>query len=97
MPLARFALSLGLNCSRLSFNVHRKEAHVLQQSFNPLADKSFSRLAAIVHLASLLADTPNATVAALETPLQDVVAALMLDANWMHHKFPPSDSFIAIH
>jgi HD-like signal output (HDOD) protein len=31
----------------------------LQQSFEPLAQKPFSRLAAIIHLADLLADTPT--------------------------------------
>lgn len=79
------------------WNFPAEIVQALQQSFNPLADKNFSRLAAIVHLASLLADTPNATAAALEALPQDVVAALMLDAQWMHDKFPPSDSFLAIH
>ncbi len=79
------------------WNFPAEIVQALQQSFNPLVDKNFSRLAAIVHLASLLADTPNATVAALEALPQDVVAALMLDAKWMHDKFPPSDSFLAIH
>lgn len=68
----------------------------LQQSFDPLADKNFSRLAAIVHLSSLLADTPQATVEALDTLPQDVVAALMLDPAWLQAKFPPADSFISL-
>jgi HD-like signal output (HDOD) protein len=69
----------------------------LQQSFDPLAEKSLSRLAAIVHLASLLADTPNASVASLETLPPDVVTALRLDAQWMQAKFPAAGSFVAIH
>lgn len=68
----------------------------LQQSFDPLADKNFSRLAAIVHLSSLLADTPQATVEALDTLPQDVVAALMLDPAWLQAKFPAADSFISL-
>ena len=69
----------------------------LQQSFDPLAEKSLSRLAAIVHLASLLADTPNASATSLETLPQDVVTALRLDAQWMQDKFPAAGSFVAIH
>lgn len=68
----------------------------LQQSFDPLADKTFSRLAAIVHLSSLLADTPHATVEALDTLPQDVVAALMLDVAWLQAKFPAADSFVSV-
>ncbi len=69
----------------------------LQQSFDPLAENSLSRLAAAVHLASLLADTPRANVASLEPLPQDVVTALRLDAQWMQDKFPAADSFVAIH
>ena len=79
------------------WNFPAEIVRALQQSFDPLAEKNFSRLAAIVHLASLLADTPNASVAALDTLPQDLVAALRLDTQWMHDKFPPSDSFLAIH
>jgi HD-like signal output (HDOD) protein len=66
----------------------------LQQSFDPLAHRPFSRLAAIVHLSGLLADTPHATVDALDDLPEDLVHALLMDGEWLHAKFPNDDTFI---
>ena len=68
----------------------------LQQSYEPLAHKPFSRLAAIIHLADLLADTPDATEAALDELPKDIVNALLGDGDWLHQKFPTADSFISL-
>jgi HD-like signal output (HDOD) protein len=68
----------------------------LQQSSDPLAEKKYSRLGAVVHLAGVLADTPNADAAALETLPKDVLAALELEMHWLIDKLPSADSFISI-
>jgi HD-like signal output (HDOD) protein len=68
----------------------------LQQSFDPLSHKPFSRLAAIVHMADLLAETPNATADALDTLPADLVRALLGDGKWLHEKFPAAESFVSI-
>jgi HD-like signal output (HDOD) protein len=68
----------------------------LQQSFEPLAHKPFSRLAAIIHLADLLAETPEATADALDDLPADLVRALLGDGKWLHEKFPTADSFVSL-
>ncbi len=68
----------------------------LQQSFEPLAHKPFSRLAAVIHLADLLAETPNATAEALDTLPADLVRALLGDGKWLHEKFPAAETFVSI-
>jgi HD-like signal output (HDOD) protein len=68
----------------------------LQQSFEPLGHRPFSRLAAIIHLADILADTPNATIEALDALPANLVRALLGDGKWMHDKFPAADSFFSI-
>lgn len=68
----------------------------LQQSFEPMAHKPFSRLAAIIHLADQLADTPDATEASLDDLPVELVRALLGDGDWSRDKFPAADSFISI-
>ena len=68
----------------------------LQQSYDPISHKPFSRLAAIVNLSGLLADTPKAGVEALDDLPQDLVHALLMDGSWLHDKFPAYDSFITL-
>ena len=68
----------------------------LQQSFDPLAYKPFSRLAAVVHMAALLADTPDVKAEALDELPAELVRALLGDGRWLHDKFPAADSFITL-
>jgi HD-like signal output (HDOD) protein len=68
----------------------------LQAADDPLAEHHFSRLAGIVHLAELIAETPGAGVEVLDTLPQDVVSKLMLEPEWMRAKFPSADSFIDV-
>jgi HD-like signal output (HDOD) protein len=78
------------------WNFPKEIVQALQFSSDPLAEQPFSRLAAIVHLAGLLADTPDTGPDILDALPQDVVSALMLDAQWMRAKFPSADSFVNI-
>ena len=69
----------------------------LQRCADPLVDQAYSRLGAIVHLAGLLADSPDAGPAQLQDLPSDVLAALPIEADWMLTHFPnqgqrPKDS-----
>ncbi len=68
----------------------------LQQSSDPLGYPTFSRLGAIVHLAGLLADTPDANPNAMDTLPSDVMSKLLLDTQWSRNKFPDASSFIDV-
>ncbi len=65
----------------------------LQRAADPLTDQAFSRLGAVVHLAALLADAPEAGPHALDTLPPAVVEALELDVLWMRSSFPLHSSF----
>ncbi len=76
------------------WNFPMQMVQALRVSADPLVDQAFSRLGALVHLAGLLADTPNAgpeDVAALPSA---VLAALSLEADWMREHFPSNADFI---
>jgi HD-like signal output (HDOD) protein len=77
---------------RWNFPVEMVQA--FKVSANPLEDQVLSRLGAIVHIAGLLADTPNAGPEHVETLPSDVMAALSLDAHWMREHFPSNADFI---
>jgi HD-like signal output (HDOD) protein len=68
----------------------------LQRSSDPLTGQGFSKLAAIVHLAGLLADASEPGEKAVETLPPDVMKALLLDVQWMHKRFPAPDTFIDV-
>ena len=63
-------------------------------SADPLVDQEFSRLGALVHLAGLLADTPNAGPEDVDGLPVAVLAALSLDPDWMREHFPSNADFI---
>jgi HD-like signal output (HDOD) protein len=65
----------------------------LECASDPMAAHPFSQLGGIIHLASLLADTPSDDTAILDTLPDDVVHALQLNTDWMKAKFPAHDSF----
>lgn len=75
------------------WNFPEKIVRALECSSDPMAAHPFSQLGAIIHLASLLADTPSDDPAILDTLPQDVVNALQLNREWMQAKFPSHDSF----
>jgi HD-like signal output (HDOD) protein len=68
----------------------------LERAYDPLVEQAFSRMGAVIHLAGLLADTPQAQAEAVNTLPQDVITALALDVDWMRRSFPASDSFINV-
>ncbi|NEX63159.1 HDOD domain-containing protein [Noviherbaspirillum galbum] len=68
----------------------------LNATSDPMESHPFNRLGAVVHLACLLAETPDTDAATLDTLPQDVVDALRLDRDWMRRKFPKPESFFDI-
>lgn len=78
------------------WNFPMQMVQALERSSDPLTEQAFSRLGAIMHLAGLLADTTAIGPQALDALPQDVIAALRLDAQWMHASFPSADSFVDI-
>ena len=76
------------------WNFPMQIVQALQRSADPLTEQAFSRLGAIVHLAALLADTPETGAEALATLPPAVVACLHLDPQWLARLAPAPASFI---
>ncbi len=70
--------------------------HALERSYDPLVEQAFSRLGAVINLAGLLADTPQADALAVDALPHDVIGALALDVRWMKATFPLAESFIQL-
>jgi HD-like signal output (HDOD) protein len=68
----------------------------LQQSPDPLAQKKYSRMGAVLHLAGVLADVPEGGTKALDALPKDVLAALELERQWLEDKIPAAGSFISL-
>ena len=68
----------------------------LERAYDPLVEQAFSRMGAVIHLAGLLADTPQAQAETVDRLPQDVIAVLALDTDWMKQNFPAIDSFINV-
>ena len=79
---------------RWSFPMQMVQA--LQRSADPMAEQAFSRLGAILHLAGLLAESPNANADSVDTLPVDVITVLELDPLWMKTSFPSRSKFIDV-
>lgn len=66
----------------------------LQTSADPLVEQAYSRLGAVIHLAGLLSDIPQAGPEHVEQLPSDVLARLELDRDWMQKRFPDNADFI---
>ncbi len=78
------------------WNFPERIVTALARASAPHEAPRFCRHAGVVHLASLLADTPEDDPAVLDTLPADTVAALGLDMDWLRARFPTHDSFAAI-
>ncbi len=70
--------------------------HGLLLASDPLVENPIAPLAGIAHLASLLADQPDADVNTIETLPVPVMDALELKFGWMKSDFPSPASFISM-
>jgi HD-like signal output (HDOD) protein len=86
----------GQICAELSrrWNFPMQIVQALQRSATPLTEQAFSRLGAIIHLASLLADSPVIGITALDKLPEDVISILKIDRLWMTKTFPDPTLFI---
>jgi HD-like signal output (HDOD) protein len=78
------------------WNFPMQMVQALQRACDPITEQAFSRLGAIMHLAGLLADTPDAGPEMLDTLPDDVIDSLKLDLQWMHSSFPAASSFVDV-
>jgi HD-like signal output (HDOD) protein len=76
------------------WNFPMQMTQALQRAADPLVEQAYSRLGAIVHIAGLLADTPNAGPEQVDGLPSDVLQALELDPVWMREHFPSNADFI---
>ncbi len=70
--------------------------HALLMTSAPLVEQPMAPLAGVVHLASLLADQPDANADAIESLPVPVMNALSLKYGWMKSNFPDSTAFVTI-
>ena len=76
------------------WNFPMQMVQALQRSSEPLTEQAFSRLGSVVHLASLLADTPYNGPEMIDDLPQDVMDSFQVDVAWMRDDFPTADSFV---
>ena len=70
--------------------------HALLMVSAPMTEQPISPLAGVVHLASLLADQPDANADTIENLPIPVMSALALKYGWMKSSFPDTAGFINI-
>lgn len=68
----------------------------LQRAADPLTEQAYSRLGAVLHLASYLADSPDAGPQALDALPPEVLDHLSLDLKKLHQQFPAQENFMPI-
>ena len=76
------------------WNFPMQMVQALQRSANPLVEQAYSRLGAIVHLAGLLADTPNAGPEQVDGLPAEVLSALAVPPDWLRAHFPSNADFV---
>lgn len=78
------------------WNFPAEFVHALLMVSAPMTEQPISPLAGVVHLASLLADQPDANADAIESLPVPVMTALALKYGWMKSSFPDTARFINI-
>lgn len=78
------------------WNFPKEIVRALQASADPLAEKPFLRLAAIVHLACILADAQTSQTAVVEAIPADVAESMHMEPQWIADHMPSADSFISV-
>ena len=78
------------------WNFPMQMVQALQRSADPLAEQAFSRLGAVLHLAGLLAETPDASAQSIDNLPAEVLAVLELDTAWMKETFPSASEFVDV-
>ncbi|MBT3066147.1 HDOD domain-containing protein [Rhodoferax sp. U11-2br] len=79
------------------WNFPMQIVQALERAYDPLVEQAYSRLGAVVNLAGLLADTPDADELAVDALPNDVINTLGLEVRWMKATFPAPDTFLQLH
>lgn len=66
----------------------------LDAAANPMAAQPFSRLGAVLHVAELLAATPEPGPEAIDELPVDVLATLDVDADWVRRRLPQAKRYV---
>jgi HD-like signal output (HDOD) protein len=77
-----------------AWNFPDEMIHALDAAANPMAAQPFSRLGAVLHVAELLATAPEPSPQTIDELPADVLAALEVDAAWMHSRLPQAQRFV---
>ena len=78
------------------WNFPMQMVQALHRAADPISEQAFSRLGAVLHLAGLLADTPEPDSSVIETLPVEVLDSLQLDLFALQASFPLSDSFLDV-
>lgn len=78
------------------WNFPMQMVQALHRAADPISEQAFSRLGAVLHLAGLIADTPDADASIIDTLPPEVVDALHLDIDRLRTTFPSADSFVDV-
>lgn len=78
------------------WNFPMQMVQALHRAADPVVEQAFSRLGAVLHLAGLIADTPEPDASIIDTLPVEVLDALKLDIERLRQTFPAADSFIDI-
>lgn len=78
------------------WNFPQPMVQALQGAHDPMEGHPFSRLAAVLHLAELIAEAPQPGVEVLATLPSEVTGALKLDMQRLQETFPARESFVDV-
>lgn len=77
-----------------AWNFPEEMIQALDAAADPLAAQPFSRLGAVLHVAELMAAAPEPGPQAVDGLPPEVLAALEVDAAWMHSRLPQAQRFV---
>lgn len=78
------------------WNFPMQMVQALHRAADPLTEQAFSRLGAILHLAGIIADTPQPDARVIDTLPVEVIDSLQLDIDRLRDTFPAADSFVDV-
>lgn len=78
------------------WNFPKAIVDALQASADPLAGRPRIRLAAVIHLACILADAQISNAVVVDAIPEDVAKSLDMDPKWIAQSMPSADTFISV-
>lgn len=78
------------------WNFPAQMVQAFKRASDPMEEEGFSRLGAVLHLAGLLAEAPDAGPNAVLALPMEVIHVLQLDTEWMRATFPDKSTFVNV-